>query len=53
MVAESAKTSPVLSEMVHRLAEAMGAERICPFGSRARGDAEPDSNMRRPQPELY
>ncbi len=35
---------PRLAEVVHRLVDAYRPERIYLFGSRARGDAEPDSD---------
>jgi HEPN domain-containing protein len=35
---------PKLDELVRRLAEALGPERIYLFGSRGRGDADPDSD---------
>lgn len=35
----------VLQEMVRRLVEAIDPDRIILFGSRARGDAEPDSDV--------
>jgi predicted nucleotidyltransferase len=34
----------VLAEIIRRLVEALGPERIYLFGSRARGDAQPDSD---------
>jgi uncharacterized protein len=37
-------TDPTVSEMVNRLVKAVGPERIYLFGSRARGDARPDSD---------
>ena len=36
---------PVLQEMVRRLVEAIDPDRIILFGSRARGDARPDSDV--------
>jgi predicted nucleotidyltransferase len=38
------KDDPVLAEIVRRLVQAYGPERIYLFGSKARGDAEPDSD---------
>ncbi|MGH2780790.1 MAG: nucleotidyltransferase domain-containing protein [Thermoleophilaceae bacterium] len=35
---------PKLDELVRRLAEALGPERIYLFGSRGRGDADPNSD---------
>ncbi len=36
---------PLLQEMVRRLVEAIDPDRIILFGSRARGDARPDSDV--------
>ncbi len=36
---------PLLQEMVRRLVEAIDPDRIILFGSRARGDAKPDSDV--------
>src|SRR5689334_6565464 len=36
---------PLLREIVRRLVEAIDPERIILFGSRARGDARPDSDI--------
>jgi len=44
MTAEIVKNDPILAEMVKRLVEALKPERIFLFGSRARGDAGPDSD---------
>src|SRR3972149_1320094 len=38
------KSDPVLAEVVRRLVEAYHPERIYLFGSKARGDADPDSD---------
>src|SRR5881409_4035064 len=35
----------VLEEIIHRLVEAVDPDRIILFGSRARGDARPDSDV--------
>jgi len=35
----------VLAEIVHRLVEAVDPDRIVLFGSRARGDSRPDSDL--------
>ena len=35
----------ILNEVVHRLVEAVDPDRIVLFGSRARGDAHPDSDI--------
>jgi len=39
-----AEKDPILAEIVRRLIEALHPERIYLFGSRARGDAGPDSD---------
>ncbi len=41
---ESLERDPVLAEIVHRLIGAYQPERIYLFGSKARGDAGPDSD---------
>jgi uncharacterized protein len=38
------RDDPALAEIVHRLVEAFQPERVFLFGSRARGDAGPDSD---------
>ena len=43
MIAVSDK-DPILAEIVRRLIETLHPERIYLFGSRARGDADPDSD---------
>jgi predicted nucleotidyltransferase len=35
---------PALAEIVKRLVEAFQPERVCLFGSKARGDTDPDSD---------
>jgi predicted nucleotidyltransferase len=44
MTTEFAEKDPILAEMVKRIVEALKPERIFLFGSRARGDAGPDSD---------
>ena len=44
MDAELLKADPVLGEIVRRLVEAYRPERVYLFGSKARGDAGPDSD---------
>jgi predicted nucleotidyltransferase len=44
MTAEAVKKDPILTEMVRRLVEALEPQQIYLFGSRARGDAGPDSD---------
>lgn len=44
MDAEILRHDPVLAEIVHRLVAAYQPERVYLFGSKARGDAGPDSD---------
>jgi uncharacterized protein len=38
------RQDPILTEIISRLVDALGPDRIYLFGSRARGDASPDSD---------
>ena len=44
VVADSLRDDPVLAEIVRRLVDALQPERIYLFGSRARGEADADSD---------
>lgn len=44
MTARTTRDDPVLAEIVRRLVRALAPERVYLFGSKARGDAGPDSD---------
>ncbi len=44
MATDKLRDDPVLARILRRVVEAYGPQRVYPFGSRARGEAAPDSD---------